>query len=450
MPDILLSAKAIIKKDGKILLLKDSKTKFWDLPGGHLKDNETLEEGLKREVKEETGLNLSSCKQLTTRQLKLGSETKPVCFYLCTADGELDISNEHKAFKWISLKDLDEYDTGKFEDIIEDSKGMSIKQYNPDGLQGQSYPLKEEGMIKDVDPAFKEKIADRIPDLETPIQQKVLGRLKLLMEKMTKASDQLSTGATLSKPIPGKNKNAFNTVPFDNETASRRTFIESRNKPMPKALHKPNHGGYRHPIQEEPNIQNMQKSLQRIEKQLILDKTEELIQKAEQVNLIDRFVEEYRNKLILKEEYLDDVKLFSLAEEINTIKGFKIDHEPVEVHNFFTLREVHTGETLQIGYDKTDSGSRAFASAGSVVRPTAVAKALYTERAKECNCTGCNRNGCIKALNAQLFSSMVRKSVPLETGRSFWKLYDKAITGGVDALSDQELVILREFLYARA
>ena len=50
-------AKAVIYIDGKILLLKNQQG--WDLPGGHVKKEESTIEGLVREIEEETGIKLS-------------------------------------------------------------------------------------------------------------------------------------------------------------------------------------------------------------------------------------------------------------------------------------------------------------------------------------------------------------------------------------------------------
>lgn len=51
---------AIIKEDKKVLLARRNNTSYMDgwygLPGGHLEENETLQEGAVREVKEEVGL----------------------------------------------------------------------------------------------------------------------------------------------------------------------------------------------------------------------------------------------------------------------------------------------------------------------------------------------------------------------------------------------------------
>lgn len=53
---------AIIKKEGKVLLVKRNHEPFkgyWCLPGGHIDFGETAEQAVIREVKEETGLTIT-------------------------------------------------------------------------------------------------------------------------------------------------------------------------------------------------------------------------------------------------------------------------------------------------------------------------------------------------------------------------------------------------------
>ena len=54
-----VAQKAILKKDGKVLIVRDSRVTnpvLWELPGGRLHKNELPEEGLRRELMEELGV----------------------------------------------------------------------------------------------------------------------------------------------------------------------------------------------------------------------------------------------------------------------------------------------------------------------------------------------------------------------------------------------------------
>lgn len=54
------SAYGVIKDEKGVLLVRDrtSSNKKWDLPGGGIESGERLLDGLKREIKEETGLDV--------------------------------------------------------------------------------------------------------------------------------------------------------------------------------------------------------------------------------------------------------------------------------------------------------------------------------------------------------------------------------------------------------
>jgi ADP-ribose pyrophosphatase YjhB (NUDIX family) len=51
-------AAAIVRDDGRVLAIRRRDNGCWEPPGGILELNETIEEGLKREVREETGLDI--------------------------------------------------------------------------------------------------------------------------------------------------------------------------------------------------------------------------------------------------------------------------------------------------------------------------------------------------------------------------------------------------------
>ena len=103
--DINTVAKVVlIDEQDRVLFLKrsDYMEKFageWDLPGGHLKQNENLIDGLRREVQEESGLSV--------RKPKLVDVQGNLHFFYAKYDSEpVKISHEHTDFKFFEKKDL--------------------------------------------------------------------------------------------------------------------------------------------------------------------------------------------------------------------------------------------------------------------------------------------------------------------------------------------------------
>ena len=65
----------VLEKDGKYLLVQEAQEKCygkWNLPAGHLDPNETIIEAAKREIKEESGLDveLTGVCQIGNRKLE--------------------------------------------------------------------------------------------------------------------------------------------------------------------------------------------------------------------------------------------------------------------------------------------------------------------------------------------------------------------------------------------
>jgi len=86
MPPLLVTA-AIITHKGKILLTQRPHGKNhggqWEFPGGKLEENESPVEGLKRELREEIGLEVSNCRihEVVYHNYQWGPVL--VMFYLC-------------------------------------------------------------------------------------------------------------------------------------------------------------------------------------------------------------------------------------------------------------------------------------------------------------------------------------------------------------------------------
>jgi 8-oxo-dGTP diphosphatase len=93
-------------KNGKILLLKRNTEPFkgyWHLIGGHVEENETLKEALKREFKEETNLNITAGGIIDCRIEKTLDRTKIIiAFEVTSAQGEIRLNSESEEYEWFT------------------------------------------------------------------------------------------------------------------------------------------------------------------------------------------------------------------------------------------------------------------------------------------------------------------------------------------------------------
>lgn len=112
----LVATKAVVEKDGKILLLlkgnennsEDGIFGAWDLPGGRITQFESPIIGLQREIKEETSLLIDEFQEIgkTFYELRDGRVLKFI-YYRCTTDEEsIKLSVEHKKYYWKNIEEI--------------------------------------------------------------------------------------------------------------------------------------------------------------------------------------------------------------------------------------------------------------------------------------------------------------------------------------------------------
>ncbi len=123
MSKIKLSVCGVIMYQSKFLIVKRSETddflpNCWEFPGGGVEDGETITEALKREIKEEIGLDISSkYPQLIGISEEFMNEDKTERYlqlnYKIVMDTEpnMILSSEHVAFDWAETTDsrLDDF-----------------------------------------------------------------------------------------------------------------------------------------------------------------------------------------------------------------------------------------------------------------------------------------------------------------------------------------------------
>lgn len=107
------SVGVILNNEEKILLLKrNNDTNWmpnkWSLVGGKKELNESSDDCIKRECKEETKLDVSTCKYIFKKQ----ESGFNVSFYLCRTSNENDVKicEESLDFKWVSLNEINDLD----------------------------------------------------------------------------------------------------------------------------------------------------------------------------------------------------------------------------------------------------------------------------------------------------------------------------------------------------
>lgn len=116
--DFNIRVTGILIEDNKILLVKQklSDRRNWSLPGGKLEQGETIEHGIIREMKEETGLDVEIIKLLYLCDVSTSDHTLVhITFLLHRADGKIKLptnefeSNPISEVKFVPVSDLSEY-----------------------------------------------------------------------------------------------------------------------------------------------------------------------------------------------------------------------------------------------------------------------------------------------------------------------------------------------------
>ncbi len=105
----------ILDESNRILVLKRSKEEdvfknLWDIPGGKIEFGEDLKQALKREIKEEAGIEVDVLFPLNTWSFFRNENTYVVGItFLCRPRStDVNLSKEHKSYKWIHERDLDQ------------------------------------------------------------------------------------------------------------------------------------------------------------------------------------------------------------------------------------------------------------------------------------------------------------------------------------------------------
>ncbi len=135
---------AIIEKNGKILLVKEAKKGTdigkWNHPAGWIEVGEDLIEGVKREVKEEAGLDFTPTHilgiySLAREDLQPIHHPIKIIFLGDVSEKETEeLSDDVSEKKWFKPEEIEKMDSNTLRDL-------DIKKMVKDYFSGKRYPL---------------------------------------------------------------------------------------------------------------------------------------------------------------------------------------------------------------------------------------------------------------------------------------------------------------------
>lgn len=105
---------AVIEKDGKILIAKRKEggrlASKWEFPGGKLEEGETPKECLRRELREEFGIDTRIKDFICSSEHEYSYGSIELLAYRADhLSGEFRL-NDHEEIRWIKPNEFDEYD----------------------------------------------------------------------------------------------------------------------------------------------------------------------------------------------------------------------------------------------------------------------------------------------------------------------------------------------------
>jgi len=135
-----VSVSGVIPDDhGRVLLIRRRDNQRWEPPGGVLELNETIHDGLRREIREETGLDIEPG-PLTGVYKNMPRGIIALVFRCKITGGQLAANNEATAFRWAERADIRQLTSEAYAvrllDALREGIAPAIRQHDGTGLLG--------------------------------------------------------------------------------------------------------------------------------------------------------------------------------------------------------------------------------------------------------------------------------------------------------------------------
>ena len=130
-------SRAIVERDGMILLSHETVSGWWLVPGGGIEEGETPEECCVREVEEETGVIVRPVKQFLTLHEYYEEYRYTSWYFICeaTGSGQMRLTDAEKRRglepQWLPLEEavriFSEHQS--YADVSEEKRGSYLREY---------------------------------------------------------------------------------------------------------------------------------------------------------------------------------------------------------------------------------------------------------------------------------------------------------------------------------
>ena len=104
---------AVIKKKNLYFIAQRNRNKhfayYWEFPGGKVDNQETFENALKREIKEELSINIRVLNHIASERHKDHKIDVEVHYFLCESLNENILLSEHEDMEWVQKNNLLKY-----------------------------------------------------------------------------------------------------------------------------------------------------------------------------------------------------------------------------------------------------------------------------------------------------------------------------------------------------
>ena len=126
---------ALIVKDKKLLICQNDSSSdhpfLWEFPGGKINSDETVENGVTREIREELEIQIDIINTMQTVIFDYGFKEIKLYPFLCSVKKGSIKLNDHVDYKWVEFKQLENINlSGADRKLVQQNKNIEVlKKY---------------------------------------------------------------------------------------------------------------------------------------------------------------------------------------------------------------------------------------------------------------------------------------------------------------------------------